>query len=56
MIKYRQIRGDMEQLQTKWEELGISNDFLFGKVMLILQKLQEKFLLTKEESQKYLGR
>ena len=25
--------GDMETKQTKWEELSISNDFLFGKVM-----------------------
>ena len=25
--------GDMETRQTKWEELSISNDFLFGKVM-----------------------
>ena len=25
--------GDMEIKQTKWEELSISNDFLFGKVM-----------------------
>jgi len=25
--------GDMEPKQTKWEELSISNDFLFGKVM-----------------------
>ncbi len=24
---------DMETLQFDWEELGISNDFLFGKVM-----------------------
>ena len=25
--------GDMETKQTTWEELSISNDFLFGKVM-----------------------
>ena len=25
--------GNMETRQTKWEELSISNDFLFGKVM-----------------------
>ena len=25
--------GNMETKQTKWEELSISNDFLFGKVM-----------------------
>ncbi len=25
--------GNMEIKQTKWEELSISNDFLFGKVM-----------------------
>lgn len=25
--------GDMETKQTNWEDLSISNDFLFGKVM-----------------------
>ena len=25
--------GNLEVKQTKWEELSISNDFLFGKVM-----------------------
>ncbi len=25
--------GNIEEKQTKWEELSISNDFLFGKVM-----------------------
>ena len=25
--------GNMETKQIKWEELSISNDFLFGKVM-----------------------
>ena len=32
---------------TKWEELGLSNDFLFGKVMqnpVICQKLLERIL------------
>ena len=30
--------GDMETKQIKWEELSISNDFLFGKVMQDLYK------------------
>jgi len=25
--------GNMETKQTNWEDLSISNDFLFGKVM-----------------------
>lgn len=33
--------GDMETKQTKWEELCISNDFLFGKVMQNLELCKE---------------
>ena len=33
--------GDMETKQTKWEELSISNDFLFGKVMQNLELCKE---------------
>lgn len=36
VIEHRQLEGQMNQEEmgnTKWEELGISNDFLFGKVM-----------------------
>ena len=29
---------NIETRQTSWEELSISNDFLFGKVMQILYK------------------
>ncbi len=39
--------GDMETKQTKWEELSISNDFLFGKVMLdaeLCKELLQKIL------------
>ena len=25
--------GNMETMQTNWEDLSISNDFLFGKIM-----------------------
>ncbi len=29
---------NIEERQLKWEELSISNDFLFGKVMQVLYK------------------
>jgi hypothetical protein len=35
LLKEKQVdkMGNMETKQTTWEELSISNDFLFGKVM-----------------------
>lgn len=55
----------MNLLQPKWEDLGIANDFLFGKVMQnprlckqrlqrILTSIQEQYHLSPETGKKYL--
>ena len=64
LLKEKQVdkMGNMETKQTTWEELSISNDFLFGKVMQnpelckeLLQRILPDLNIERIEYPEYQG-